>query len=288
MLDLAAAALPVSRPGLRRRVLRRSRRLAGAAVGDRRRCRVPARCERQPRRRVRDLAGGGRADGEGARGGGGLHRRRAGGHRVRGEHDDAELPARACRGAHDVAGGRDRRDRARPRRERLALARGGRRSRPRGAHRAAAGRGHDARRRRPRGADRRAHPRGGVHAGLERGRLDSGCRPHRGGRSRRRRARVGGRGSHGAAPAAARTGARARRPALLAVQVLRAAPRDRVDPARPRGVAAGGPGAAGGRGSARAPLRDRHAVARGDRRGARRDRVPARRSATATSTRASP
>ena len=42
----------------------------------------------------------------------------------------------------------------------------------------------------------------------------------------------------------------------------------------------GGPGAAGGRGSARAPLRDRHAVARGHRRGARRDRVPARPAAT--------
>ena len=29
-----------------------------------------------------------------------LHGRRAGGHRVRGEHDDAQLPARTCRGAH--------------------------------------------------------------------------------------------------------------------------------------------------------------------------------------------
>ena len=64
--------------------------------------------------------------------------------------------------------------------------------------------------------------------------------------------------------------------ALLALQVLRAAPGDRVDPAGPGGVAAGGPGAAGGRGSARAPLRDRHAVARGHRGRARRDRVPAR------------
>ena len=56
------------------------------------------------------------------------------------------------------------------------------------------------------------------------------------------------------------------------------------------GVAARGPGAAGVRGSARPPLRDRHAVARGHRRGARRDRVPARarrrRNGTATSTRA--
>ena len=209
-------------------------------------------------------------------GGRGLHGRRAGGHRVRGEHDDAQLPARTCRGAHDVAGGRDRRDGARPRRERLTLARGGRRSRPRRAHRPAAGRGHDSRHRCPRGADRRAHPSGRLHAGLERGRVDPGRRPHRGGRSRRRRARLGGRGAHGAAPAAARTRARARRRALLAVQVLRAAPGDRGDPARSRRVAAGGPGAAIRGGSARTPLRDGHAVARGDRGGARRDRVPAR------------
>ena len=145
-----------------------------------------------------------------------------------------------------------------------------------GAHRAAAGRGHDARRRRPGGADRRAHASGRVHARLERGRLDSGCRPHRRGRARCRARSPGRTRCTGAAPAAACTGGRTRRPALLALQVLRSSPRDRVDPARPGGVTPGGPGAAGRRGPARAPLRDRHAVARGHRGRARRDRVPAR------------
>ena len=126
----------------------------------------------------------------------------------------------------------------------------------------------------PRGVDRRAHPRGGVHPGLERRRLDPRRRSHRRGRSRRRRPRMGGRRAPRAAPPAARGRARARRGALLAVQVLRAAPGDRRDPPGPGGVAAGRPRAARRRGPARASLRGRHPVARGDRGRAGGDRVP--------------
>ena len=73
-----------------------------------------------------------RRAGAGARGRRRPHRQRAGGDRVRGEHDDAQLPARARGGADARAGGRDRGHRPRPRREHLALAARGRGPRPRG------------------------------------------------------------------------------------------------------------------------------------------------------------
>ena len=92
----------------------------------------------------------------------------------------------------------------------------------------------------------------------------------------RRRPRVGRRRAPRAAPPPARGRARARRGALLAVQVLRPAPRDRGDPARPGRVAAGRPRAARRRGPARPSLRGRHPVARGDRGRAGGDRVPPR------------
>src|SRR6185436_7518690 len=118
----------------RGRVLRRPRWLAGPAARDRRDDRVPARLELESRRRVPDLARVGRGDGARPGGGGRLHGRRARGHRLRREHDDAELPARPRRGANDEARRRDRRDRPRPRRERVAVARGRRGPRPGGAN----------------------------------------------------------------------------------------------------------------------------------------------------------
>ncbi len=66
-----------------------------------------------------------------------------------------------------------------------------------------------------------------------------------------------------------------RRPAVLALQVLRPAHRDRRDPPRACPSPPGGPRAPGVRGAARAPLRDRHPVPRGGGRDHRRDRLPA-------------
>ena len=88
-------------------------------------------------------------------------------------------------------------------------------------------------------------------------------------------ARLGGRRAPGPAPAAAPRRARDPRPALLALQVLRPAPRGGRDRAWAGRVATRGPCPAGRGVAARAPLRDRHAVARGDSRHDRRDRLPA-------------
>ena len=63
---------------------------------------------------------------------------------------------------------------------------------------------------------------------------------------------------------------------LLAVQVLRPAPRSRRDPPRPGRALAGRPRAARRRDARRPPLRDGHAVARGAGRLRRRRRVPGR------------
>ena len=120
----------------------------------------------------------------------------------------------------------------------------------------------------------RAHARGGVHARLERPRLDHGRRADRSRGRERRGARVGRRRAPGAAPPAAAPRAGHPRAALLSVQVLRAPPgrgRDRAGAGR---VAAGGPGAPGRRMAARPPVRDRHPVPRGDRRHDGRDRIP--------------
>ena len=97
--------------------------------------------------------------------------------------------------------------------------------------RAAARRGRHARPRRARGAGRRAHARGGVHARLERGRLDHRRRAHRRRGARGRSARLGGRGAPRAAPTARSRRARAGRAAVLALQVLRPPSRDRGDQA---------------------------------------------------------
>ncbi len=77
------------------------------------------------------------------------------------------------------------------------------------------------------------------------------------------------------APAHARGRVGPRRAAVLALQVLRAAPGRRGDPARAGRVAAGRSRAAGGGDPARPPLRGGHAVARGGRGRDRRGGLPA-------------
>ena len=103
-------------------------------------------------------------------------RQRAGGDRVRREHDDAELPARARGRADARAGRRDRRHRPRPRRQRRRRGCASPRTTGSSCARAAGARRRDARRRRARGAARRPHARRRVHARVERGRVRSPTR----------------------------------------------------------------------------------------------------------------
>ena len=239
MLDVAARPLPLPGARLGRRVLRRPRRLAGAAaVID-----AMAGClrdvERQPGRRLRDLA---------RRRTSVMERARAAAADFTGGEPEgiafgANMTTLNFLLAHAVArtmraGRRDRRDRARPRRERrrpgcvvaadhdLVV-----RTAPIRAER------RDARPRRARGADRRAHARGRLHARVERGRLDH--RRRRG--SPRPPTRVGALAWADAVHLAPHRRLRARElgldvAALLALQVLRAAPRGspRSGPTSPR------------------------------------------------------
>ena len=121
----------------------------------------------------------------------------------------------------------------------------------------------------------RAHARGGVHARLERPRLD-----HRRRADRRRGRDASGR-SRGPTPCTwRRTAACGARE--LGIHVLLCSPYKFFGPAPGRGrdragagrVAAGGPGAPGRRVAARPPVRDGHPVPRGDRRHHGRDRIP--------------
>ena len=117
---------------------------------------------------------------------------------------------------------------------------------------------HDARLRRPRGQAQRAHARRRVRLGVQRDRHDrrrgAGLRA----RAQRRRAGLDRRGPLRGARADRRRGERRRRAALLALQVLRPAPRHglRSRTSCSRSLA---PlqGAAGADRPARAPLRDR-------------------------------
>ena len=245
--------------------------------------------EREPGRRVpRPRARRTRSSERGARSRRRLHRRRAGGDRVRGEHDDAQLPARARGRAHARAG---RRDRGHRRSTTTRTSRPGCWWPPTTTSWSAQ-------------APLRAEDVTLDHDALE-GLLGERTRvvaftlasnavgsitdaaPHRRGRARRRRARLGGRRPPRAAPPPAPRRARARRAALLALQVLRPAPGHRGDPARPRRVAARRPRAAGRRGARRgtasrpAPSRTRRSP------GAWRRSSTCARSATATSTRPS-
>ena len=90
-------------------------------------------------------------------------------------------------------------------------------------------------------------------------------------RPRGRRVAVRRRRPRRAAPAARRAGRRCGLRRLLGLQVLRAAPRRALRPARDHGLAARVQGPAGG-----APVRDRHRQLRGRRRRRRGRRVPRR------------
>ena len=125
-------------------------------------------------------------------------------------------------------------------------------------------------------AAERAHAGRRVPLGVERGRHADARSRDREARARRRRARVGRRRSLRAARPDRRAGRRRGRRALLAVQVLRAAPRARVRPSRAARVVAPLQGSAR-TGSARRPsLRDRDAGPRAARGIRRRGRLPGR------------
>ena len=193
---------------------------------------------------VSDVAADGRSGCRGERHGRALSRRERGRGRVRRQHDDAELRALA-RGLARV--GRRRRDRLHPpgsRRQRRPLARARSRQRPRGPLR---------RRRRRLPARPRPAPLAalGPHAGR---RLPVGVERRRDGDARRRdrrarprggSARLGRRRALRTARADRRRRRRRRRVDLLAVQVLRAAPRARVHPRRARRDVADVQGSAG-------------------------------------------
>ena len=122
-------------------------------------------------------------------------------------------------------------------------------------------------------------PGGGVRVGVERGR--DGRRRPAGvpARPRRRRAGVGRRRPLRRARADRRPPDRRRRADLLAVQVLRPAPRDGVRPRRRDRAVAAVQGAAGAEHAARPAVRDRHAAVRAARGLQRHDRLPRLRSA---------
>ena len=185
----------------------------------------PARREREPRRALRDGPAR-RADrrrGEGARRP--LPQLLARRGRLRHEHDDAQLRAHAHVLGRELRGGRrDPRHPPRPRRQRRALGRARRRPRPRRPARRHQRR-LDARPRRPRVEAVGAHAGRLVPVGLERDR-HARRRAARGrARPRRRRDRLGRRRPLRRPRADGRAGDRRRRRALLALQVLRPAPR---------------------------------------------------------------
>ena len=192
------------------------------------------------------------------------------------EHDDAQLRALAHGRPGAARRRRDPRHEARPRRQRRPVARA--RARPR-AHRSArrAPRRHHARPRRPQvealgaDADRR------VPARLERRRDARRRATRRRAGARGGRARVGGRRALRAARTDRRRRARRRRPDLLAVQVLRAAPRTGLRPRRGARALAAVQGAPRRRRAGRQPLRDGHARARAARGLRRRGRLRRRR-----------
>ncbi len=192
--------------------------------------------------------------------------------RLRAEHDDAQLRALAHRRARVPAGRRDPRHEARPRRERLAVARARPRPRPDRPLRGHPRR-HDARHGRPRAPAHRPDQGGRVPGRLERGRHADRRAADRRARTRGGRDRLGRRGPLRAARTDRRRRDGSRRADLLAVQVLRAAPRARLRPARARRDG-GGRTRCGRAGRAvRAPIRDWDAALRAARRLRRRGRV---------------
>ncbi len=107
------------------RVLRRPRWHAVSRRGHRRDLALPARGQREHRRAVRDEPADDRARRAGAREGRIVPRLLGGRDRVRAEHDRAQLPAEPRLRTDAARGRRDRRHRARPRRERVTVARAG-------------------------------------------------------------------------------------------------------------------------------------------------------------------
>ena len=107
------------------RVLRRPRWHAVSRRGHRRDIALPARGQREHRRAVRDEPADDRARRPGAREGRIVPRLLGGRDRVRAEHDRTQLPAEPRLRTDAARGRRDRRHRARPRRERVTVARAG-------------------------------------------------------------------------------------------------------------------------------------------------------------------
>ena len=259
-----------------RRLPRRAGRLAGAARGARRDARPT--CERdnanlggafRASRASDDVIEAGRAAIADFVGGA------SGRDRVRREHDDAQLPARARGRAHARAGRRDRDDLARPRRERLAVA----------ARRAGSRDSWCASSTSSSPTSTSISTRSRAWSTSARGSSRSRSRRTRSARSRmraahrrdrpsRRRARVGRRRPLRPTSPDRRRRTRRRRAAVLAVQVLRTAPRLRLGPTelleswpadrvRPAEEHPAGPS-----------LRDGDAEPRGDRRCDRCRRLP--------------
>ena len=164
----------------------------------------------------------------------GVHDRRG---RIRPEHDDSQLRA-LTHGRPRLEGGRrDRRDEARPRREHRTVAAARRRQRPEGQLRRARRRV-PARSRPYAVAAVGAHQRRRVPVGIERGRHRRSGEGGRRARPFRRRARLVRRGALRAARRHRDPRHGRRRPALLAVQVLRPAHGPRLGASRPaRGLA---------------------------------------------------
>ena len=227
------------------RLLRRPRRHPGARRSGRRdRAGAPG-GQRQPGRRLRhqhprrEDPRGGRAQG------GQVPRLRAARGDLRAEHDHAELRAVPDRRARLAARRRDPRVLPGPRRRGRAVAGDRARPGPGGPARRAARR-HHAGLRGPGAQARAAHQGGRVRLGVQRGRHGH-RRPARvPARARRRGARLGGRRPLRGARADRRPRHRRRHADLLAVQVLRPAPRHRLRAGRDNRAVApvqGAPGA---------------------------------------------
>ena len=201
-------------------------------VGDAIAARAPRRVG-QPRRAVRNRPRRG-GDPRGREGGcGTVPRLLPGRGRLQHEHDDAELRRHPRRRPRLPAGRRDPDDGARPRRRRRPLGRARRRQGHEGGRRARDRRAHD-RLRRPRVEALRPDAGGRLRTRLERDRLGRRCPADLPPRPRRRRALVDRRRPLRSPRAARRDRARLRRAPLLALQVLRPAPRDGLPPHRGR------------------------------------------------------
>jgi len=255
------------------RLLRRPGRHPGARRGGRRyRASAPG-GQRQPGRGLRhqhprrEDPRGGRAQG------GQVPRLRAARGDLRTEHDHAELRAVTDRRARLPARRRDPRVLSGPRRRGRAVAGDRARPGPGGPARRTARR-HHAGLRRPGAQARAAHQGGRVRLGVERGRHRDRRPPVVPARARGRGARLGGRRPLRSARADRRPRHRRRRADLLAIQVLRPAPRHGLRAGRGDRAVAALQGTSRAHQPAGAQLRDRHAPVRAARRVQRDHRLP--------------